>query len=443
MRIGNIGRFTTIAFLLYIIVIIGLCIGKKYRVKECTADETDVEVSGCFFNAYHDILALTEKNPHIERVLYIMSPDDAIIDSNESFCNKDYIEYLVVENLPFLTWQDFKFLIKNNTSATLKAVIEYPFVFKGIDYTPTKRSTSVSPEYLYSIINLCNERGIKFQPILLPNPKGLNIEKTDACIDLLQHYVGNVLDYRKQHIPSKYIRKDGGLEKEGKEKILKAIKDNIHGIHSNEYVEMNMIEDYNAKSPLVRMIKASKKVVFVGNSITEGCDNGGYGWYEPMMIAFPDVTTARIAHGGSTSSMMALWRNDIAKENADLYIIAAGCNDIKIGNPVQGAISYIRNMNMIVDAVKKKNNDARFAFIAPWQRFPETETEVPGRLEYTKALRQWCKKNGFIYINANGYIADKISKSKYLSFYMADRTHPNSSNGIKMYCEAVINSAEE
>lgn len=430
-------------FFLYIVVILGLCIVEKYSIKQIGADETEVEVSGNFFNAYHDAVALIEKNPQIKKILYIVSSADSIVDKQELFVDKDYVEYLVNSNLPFLSLKDWKFLVKNNPYGVICGILAYPFNFgsvtckKGAFY---ETGTS-SPEYLFSLINYCNERGVRIQPVFFPNPQNRNKKDFDEGIDLLQYYVGGVLDYRKQSVASQYLNENGFLTDEGYQMILKAIRDNMHGVHSLEYVELNKVENIPASSPLVSLLKASKKVVFVGNSITDGCNNGGYGWYESLMASFPDLVAVKISKGGVTSSDIVLWGDSIAMQAADVYVISAGCNDIKMGDPKNGALSFITNLQMIADNVRKVRRNAHFVFITPWQRYPETEMETLGRIEYTRRLQQWCKKNDFIFVDPNAYIADKISKSKYFNYYMVDRTHPNSSNGMKLYSEAVLNNA--
>lgn len=429
-------------FFLYAVILLSLCIWEKYSVRECETDETEVEVSGNFFNAYHDVVALIEKNPQIKMILYIVSPSDSIVDKQELFDDKDYVEYLVKSNLPFLSWQDWKFLVKNNPVGVISGILAYPFCFDNVTYNKGHLydiGTS-SPDYLYSMINYCNERGVKIQPVFFPNPKNSNKKDVGEGMDLLQYYVGGVLDYRKQYVAQQYMDEKGLLTEDGYQMILKAIKDNIHGVHSQEYVELNKVENIPSDNPLISLIQSSKKVVFVGNSITDGCNNGGYGWYEPLMAAFPNVETIKIAKGGVTSDDMVQWCDSIAALDADLCVISAGCNDIKVGDPKVGAVSYIRNMQLISDRISKVNGNVHLVFVAPWQRYPETEVETPGRMEYTKALKMWCEKNGFLFVNPNPYIADRISKSKYFNYYMVDRTHPNSSNGIKLYSEAVINS---
>lgn len=421
------------------------CIKTKIIVSISEDKSDEIVTSGSFFDACHDIYAKIERKDSVKKITYVLSADEVVLNKDGMYSDNDYVRYLVNKNLPFLTFQDWKFLIKTNAMATVVGIVTSPLcLFVQPSYSKENLSSikgQISPEYLYSMINYCKEKNIEIRPVVLPYPRKKNKKDLDACVDLLQHYLGGVLDYSDLYVPVKYVN-DGVLTEIGKSLVEKAILANISGVHSQEYVDLNIIQNVNKDSPLLKFMYESGKVVFVGNSITDGCNNGGYGWYESLMAAFPSVEVVKISKGGATSNDMVQWSDTIAAQKADLYVIAAGCNDIKVGDPKTGAVSYIRNLQTITDYIRKKKSNARFVFIAPWQRFPETEVEKIARLQYTHVQKVWCKKNNFVFVDPNPYIADMISKSKYFNYYMIDRTHPNSSNGMKMYSEAVLNSAE-
>lgn len=432
------------ALVLYACVILLCCIAIKVRqFAFASTDREEIVVSGNFFNAFHDIVSQAQDSTGVKKIIYVLSADDIIVDKQELFSDGDYVEYLVGRNFAFLSWQDWKFLLKNNPLATVKGVIETPFsMFLTPSFTMTEKynSGTVSPEYLFSMINYCNDNGIRLQTVVLPNPGKINTRDVEACVALMQYYVGGVLDYSDMYVPSKYLQ-NRILTDEGKAMILKAILSNINGVHSKEYVELNKIENIKKDSPLLQLIEKSGKVVFVGNSVTDGCNNGGYGWYESLMAAFPEVKVGKVAYGGITTKELLDKVQEIVNEKGDLYVFASGCNDIKVGNPDDGAVMYINYLQAIVDRVTDAAPSARFVFVAPWQRWPETEVECIARPKYTKALEIWCKANGHVFANPSPEIGSHIRTSKYFSYYMVDRTHPNSSHGMKLYSETVVNSA--
>lgn len=437
-------KYTILALVLYASVIVLCCIGIKVRSSVATStDKEEIVVSGNFFNAFHDIVIQTNGNDKVNRVVYILSADDIIVDKQELFSDDNYVEYLVRYNFAFLSWQDWKFLLRNNTLATIKEVIIAPFcLFSTHSYTKSEKynSGTASPEYLFSMINYCNDNGIKLQAVVLPNPGKINTKDVEDCVELMQYYIGGVRDYSDMYVPSKFVS-NKILTDEGKAMVLKSILSNINGVHSKEYVELNKIENIKKDSPFLKLIETSGKVVFVGNSITGGCNNGGYGWYESLMAAYPDVKVGKVAYGGITTEGLLYKMKEILEEKGDLYVFASGCNDIKVGDYIEGAANYVCNLQKFVDELRIINPDVRFVFIAPWQRWPETEIESVARPEYTRILEKWCKTNGHVFSNPNPYIDEHILRSKYFNYYMVDRTHPNSNHGMKIYSEAVVNSA--
>lgn len=439
-------KFILLSFITYACIILAYCIYRK--VKTPSVESEEIIVYGDFFDASHDIRAILTRNPYVKKVIYIISVDNSFCDREELFADDDYVRSLVSRNLPFLSKSDWGYLLKKNAIATLEGVMISPVcLFKTPEYHIKENSKSLSvsilPDYLYDMINYCSERNILLRPVILPNPMNVHTSEIDAYNDLLQYYVGGVLNYDKSFVSPEYITESGALTTEGKEEILKSIIANINGEHSHEYVEINKVETIKKDSPVLRMIEQSEKVVFVGNSITDGCNNGGYGWYESLMVAFPDVKVGKVAYGGITTKGLLDRVQEIVDEKGDLYVFASGCNDIKVGNPDDGAAMYIRYLQTIVDSVTEAKPSARFVFVAPWQRWPETEIESLARPEYTRALENWCKANGHVFANPNPYIDDHIRKSKYFNYYMVDRTHPNSSHGMKLYSEAVVNSAHD
>ena len=57
--------------------------------------------------------------------------------------------------------------------------------------------------------------------------------------------------------------------------------------------------------------------------------------------------------------------------------------------------------------------------------------------EYSIALENYCREQKIIFINANGYIREKLAAAPD-SHYLLDHIHPNCSSGVVMYSEAVL-----
>ena len=201
-------------------------------------------------------------------------------------------------------------------------------------------------------------------------------------------------------------------------------------------------------SRLLSIMKDAKKVCFCGDSITDGMKNGGYGWYEPMMEMFPAVDVERFALGGQTARYLSAHRDIIASKEADVYVIAIGCNDIRYRNADICAMTskeYIDNISLLCEEIEKRNN-AIFVLISPWLSFePDPYSYVSKaekeRLykEYTSALKQYAEQIGALFINPNIYLREVLKENPLSreAIYL-DHIHPNADKGIQIFSKACI-----
>lgn len=211
--------------------------------------------------------------------------------------------------------------------------------------------------------------------------------------------------------------------------------------------EAIVMTDEIKEASLYKLLSQSKTVCFVGDSITAGSENGGYGWYEPMMAAFPDITVYKEAWGSATTHTLLKNSGSIAEHCADLYVIAIGTNDVRYRNSKTCAmdkVSYIENIDSLIVKIKSKNPHAKFVLISPWLALnndPYTTIPVEKRdqllLEYGVSLELYCRDNGYEYINPNPDIKDVLLRCAP-SDYMIDHIHPNAGAGISLYSEKAL-----
>lgn len=198
-------------------------------------------------------------------------------------------------------------------------------------------------------------------------------------------------------------------------------------------------------STLFKAIEKSDTICFVGDSVTEGTKNGGCPWYEPIEEHIPDKNVLNYSKGGCTVSYMVDYCNEIP--TADLYVIALGTNDVRyraIDSCAMTPDEYTSRIEELVKNLHKKNGSAEFVFIAPWYSTdgdPFCDLSFSEKTElnnsFSDALKKYCDENDYGYINANPYIADKLNKAPDRN-YLLDHIHPNSTEGVKMYSEAVL-----
>ena len=201
--------------------------------------------------------------------------------------------------------------------------------------------------------------------------------------------------------------------------------------------------EINKNSLICQLIEEANSVCFIGDSITEGTKNGGYGWYEPLINCFNKKDVFNISKGGATSkTIIELVENNNRK--CDLYVIAIGTNDIRYRYHNLCAMNeaeYIDNLKLIIETIK--NSNARFVFIAPWNSL---ENDTNSKLEvkekqkymdiYSATLKEFCDQYNYLYINPNEIIFNVLNNESYEK-YLVDFIHPNNKNGIELYSNAV------
>lgn len=198
----------------------------------------------------------------------------------------------------------------------------------------------------------------------------------------------------------------------------------------------------------VNLIQKSESICFIGDSITDGTMNGGYGWYEPIVASFKKKI-AKIANGGATSKSIInsiLQQEDLCYE---LFIVAIGCNDIRYRDNARcamDAIEYVKHIDEISRILKSHNKNVNMIFISPWESAdfdPHCSISIEEKEklyeEYNNQLKIWCLENHVYYVNPNPYIREQTYNFKN-TIMLKDHIHPNAYEGIQLFSRAVLNS---
>lgn len=198
-------------------------------------------------------------------------------------------------------------------------------------------------------------------------------------------------------------------------------------------------------STLYKEMEKAESICFIGDSVTEGTKNGGCPWYEPIEGLFPQKEIKNYSRGGCTVSYMTDNADKIPA--ADLYIVALGTNDVRYRDEEICAMTsekYVSKMKELKKKLSSDSPDAKFIFIAPWystdgDEFCDLSFKEKTALnqEYSDALEKFCSDNSIKFINPNDYIRNKLMESPQ-STYLLDHIHPNASEGVMMYSEAVL-----
>lgn len=196
-------------------------------------------------------------------------------------------------------------------------------------------------------------------------------------------------------------------------------------------------------------LENAKSVVFIGDSVTEGTKNGGAPWYEPIE-EYLSSDVKNFSKGGATVSFFM--DNADVIPSAELYVTAVGTNDVRYRDESICAMTpeeYKNRIAKLKELLLDKNPSAEFIFIAPWystdgDKFCPLSFSEKTRLneEYSDILSEFCRESGDIFIDPNPYIRNRLEKSP-AGKYLIDHIHPNASDGIIMYSEAVLSFPKE
>lgn len=203
-------------------------------------------------------------------------------------------------------------------------------------------------------------------------------------------------------------------------------------------------------STLWRTLAEARSICFVGDSITEGTRNGGVGWYEPLAESLKDKTITRFAKGSMTSRYFEENVATLAAQQADVYVMAYGCNDIRYRDPARCAMTpedFVASCERVVAGIRAQVPQARFVFVAPWRsRFYDhnwkgTEAEKWALYDaYDHALETFCKASGHLFINPNrdsDYNA-LFTSPTWGGVRFVDGIHPGAALGVRAYSKACL-----
>ena len=199
-------------------------------------------------------------------------------------------------------------------------------------------------------------------------------------------------------------------------------------------------KDVNKESVMYKAISSVDTVCFIGDSVTEGTANGGYGWYEPLTAMFPELTVYNCSKGGATTETLLERRDEFSSYKADLYVIAVGTNDVRYRESYNESTKedYISNIDKMVKAIRNVRSDAQIILISPWcalnsDSIIKITAQQRDELlsDYSDALKSYAGLNDCEYIDISSRIVEIIRQTPAL--YMVDHIHPNVTNGIALY----------
>ncbi len=165
-------------------------------------------------------------------------------------------------------------------------------------------------------------------------------------------------------------------------------------------------------------IKGGHRIVFIGNSITEG-------WMEDTTSFFYTKNYINRGIGGQTTpQMLVRFRADVIDIHADVVVILAGINDIA-GNTGPSTLEMIfNNIKSMAEIARANNVKVILSSVLPAYDFPWRPGMNPAEkvVKLNQMINAYANQNGIIYLDYFTSMAD--DKKGLKKEYTNDGVHP-------------------
>jgi acetyl esterase/lipase/lysophospholipase L1-like esterase len=184
-----------------------------------------------------------------------------------------------------------------------------------------------------------------------------------------------------------------------------------------DWVNMKRFQEDNRKAGLPKANE--NRVVFMGNSITEGWSNSDPSFFEGKPYINRGIS------GQTTPQMVLRFKQDVVDLKPKVVVILAGINDIA-GNTGPMTLEQTRD-NLIAMAQLAKANNIKVvlssvipAYDFPWRPGMEPAGKV---VALNKMIKEYADKNNIVYLDYFSSMADERNGLKKELGY--DGVHPN------------------
>jgi lysophospholipase L1-like esterase len=184
----------------------------------------------------------------------------------------------------------------------------------------------------------------------------------------------------------------------------------------NDWANLARFRDDNKKTGLPA--NGEKRVVFMGNSITEGWIN-----LDPGFFAGKPYVNRGIS-GQTTPQMLIRFRPDVINLKPSVIVILAGINDIA-GNTGPSTLEMIEdNLASMVDIARANGIAVVLSSVLPAFDFPWRTGMQPAEkvVQLNVWIRNYAEKNGCVYLDYFTPMADEQHGLKKELTY--DGVHP-------------------
>lgn len=176
---------------------------------------------------------------------------------------------------------------------------------------------------------------------------------------------------------------------------------------------------YDQKNKEVVIDQNKDRVVFMGNSITEG-------WKNKMPDMFNNQTFINRGISGQTSpQMLVRFRSDVIELKPNVVVILAGTNDIAGNTPLKDLETVTGNLASMAELARHHKIKVILCSVLPASNYPwrpkkNPHTQIP---ILNQLIKDYAEKEGFYYLDYFSSMTD--GKNGLKENYGNDGVHPN------------------
>ena len=193
---------------------------------------------------------------------------------------------------------------------------------------------------------------------------------------------------------------------------------------------------YDDKNKEVVIDQNEDRVVFMGNSITEG-------WKNQMPNMFDNQTFINRGISGQTTPQMLLrFRTDVIELKPEVVVILAGTNDIAGNTPLRDLEAVAGNLASMCELAKHHNIKVVLCSVLPasdypWRPGKNPDTQIP---ILNKLIRDYAEEEDFYFLDYFNFMTDGNNGLK--TNYGSDGVHPNI-EGYRVMRKMVLKAIDE
>lgn len=188
-------------------------------------------------------------------------------------------------------------------------------------------------------------------------------------------------------------------------------------LQAQDWANLNKYQNENATLP--PLTSGQKRIVFMGDSITEF-----WSVTNPEFFAGKPYANRGIS-GQTTPQMLIRFRPDVIALKPNIVVILAGINDIA-GNTGPSTLEMITdNISSMAELAKAHQIKVILCSVLPAYDFPWRTGSFPAEKVVTlnKMIKKYAEANGILYLDYYSAMVDERKGLK--TAYADDGVHPN------------------